>query len=60
MLADKIIAQQQSGLISSHEARALLRRAAKQCRFNADYSDHIDSYKRWDREARRAAAACRS
>ena len=57
MLADKIIAQRECGLITSREARAALRRIAKQSRFNADYSDHLDSHKRWTNEERAATRA---
>lgn len=60
MLADKIIQQRECGLITTREARRALRRAAKQARFNADYSDSPASYQRWDREARAAAAVVRS
>lgn len=57
MLADKIIQQRECGLITPSEARRALRRLNKQARFNADYSDTLPSYKRWQNEARRAAAA---
>lgn len=51
MKANRITEQRDAGLISASEARTALRRLAKQAQFNADYSDHIDSYKRWTNEA---------
>lgn len=51
MHADRIIEQRDAGLISAREARNLLRRLAKQATFNADYSDHPDSYTRWSNES---------
>ncbi len=58
-LTDNILALREPGLISAREARASLRRLAKQAQFNADYSDHVDSHKRWTNEARAAHAAVR-
>ena len=57
MLADKIIAQREAQLITKREARQLLRRLANQSKFNADYSDTLDSYNRWQKEAQAATAA---
>lgn len=57
MLADKIIAQREAGLISAREARRDLRRLARQSRFNAQHSDTPAEFGRWSAEARRAAAA---
>ncbi len=58
-LTDNIIALRESGLISNSEARASLRRLSKQAQFNADYADHVDSHKRWTKEARAASLAAR-
>lgn len=56
-LTRQIIAQREAGLISFGEARAALRRLAKQSRFNADYSDSPESFTRWTNEARAADLA---
>ena len=54
-----ITAQRAGGLLTRGEARGLLARLEKQARFNRDYSDHIDSYTRWNNEAVEAARALR-
>lgn len=59
MLANKIIEQFDAGLISASEARANLVQLAKQAQFSADYTDHIDSYKRWTAETTAAHDALR-
>lgn len=59
MLADKIIAQREAGLISEREARRDLRRLAQQSRFNAQYASTPAEFGRWSMEARRAAAVVR-
>ena len=41
----QIVAQCDAGLISRVEARDALSQLAKQAQFNADYSDHPDSYR---------------
>lgn len=57
---DAILAQRAHGLITPREARRALRRLAKQARFNADYSDSLAGYERWDKEARAALHAAQS
>ena len=56
-LTETLIAQRESGLITDRECRASLRRLSKQAQFNADYSDSLDSYKRWSGEAVAASRA---
>ena len=60
MKADRIIEQHEAGLISAREAHDGLTRLAKQAQFNADYSDHPDSYKRWINESQAARRALAS
>lgn len=57
MKADKITEQHDAGLISTSEACDSLRNLDAQARFNADYSDHYDSYWRWTREGQAARLA---
>lgn len=57
MKADRIIEQRDAGLISDREARDGLTNLVNQSLFNANYSDHIDSYKRWIAERNAALRA---
>ena len=56
----EIVAQCDSGIISTDEARTALSVVAKRATYDAAYSDHYASYWRYTRlcqEARRALAA---
>lgn len=44
--------QYTSGLISEAEAADAISKARRSAEYNRDYSDHPDSYKRWDNIAR--------
>ena len=57
MKADTITEQHSTGLISTAEAADALSTLSAQARFNANYSDHYDSYWRWTREGQAARLA---
>lgn len=57
MHADRIIEQRKAGLISDREARDGLTNLVNQSLFSANYSDTLQSYKRWIAERNAALRA---